>query len=140
MIAVRHADRMHKPTSLDDVMTATVKNRIVVQVAAKDKRALAAKARRLGVSIPELMRRGALAYAVHDGDEELDALADAANAAADRAVGAIVDALTFIAISNKRIAALEVNAAKRLLQQPSGLNTPPPRESTPRASSIQNLC
>ena len=121
-------------------MTATVKNRIVVQVAAKDKRALAAKARRLGVSIPELMRRGALAYAVHDGDEELDALADAANAAADRAVGAIVDALTFIAISNKRIAALEVNAAKRLLQQPSGLNTPPPRESTPRASSIQNLC
>ena len=45
-------------------------------------------------------------------DQELDALADAAKAAADRAGAAIDDALDFITASNKRIAAMEAKAAR----------------------------
>lgn len=45
-----------------------------------------------------------------ESDAELDALADAAKGAADRAGTAIEDALDFIAASNERIAAMEVKA------------------------------
>ena len=45
---------------------------------------------------------------------ELAALADAAKGAADRAGASIDDALDFIAKSNKRIAALQAQHAKRL--------------------------
>jgi hypothetical protein len=86
-------------------MAAAVE-RIVVQATAQEKKAIAAKARRLGLPISELMRRGATAYRA-DADEELGALADAAKAAADRAAAAIESAVTFIEASNKRIAALE---------------------------------
>lgn len=45
-------------------------------------------------------------------DQELGALADAAKDAADRAGAAIDDPMSFIAASNKRIAAMESAAAK----------------------------
>lgn len=45
-------------------------------------------------------------------DEELDALAEIAKDATDRAGEAIDNALVFIAASNKRIAALETKVAK----------------------------
>ena len=85
--------------------------RIVVQTTAKEKRAITAKARKLGLPISELMRRGATAYASAQADEELVALADAAKAAADCASESIDDALAFIDASNKRIAAMEARAA-----------------------------
>jgi hypothetical protein len=86
--------------------------RIVVQVTARDKKAIAAKARKLDIPISELMRRGAFAYELKETGEELAALADAAKAAADRAGIVIDDALDFIAASNKRIAAMEAKGAK----------------------------
>lgn len=86
--------------------------RIVVQATAKEKKAIAAKAKRLGLPISELMRRGAAAYELADADEELGVLADAAKAAAERAGAAIDGALEFVEASNARIAALEV-AARR---------------------------
>jgi hypothetical protein len=92
-------------------MAAAVE-RIVVQATAQEKKAITAKAKRLGLPIPELMRRGATAYESTESDEELGALADAARAAAERASASIDNALEFIEISNKRIAALE-NAGKR---------------------------
>ncbi len=92
-------------------MTAAVE-RIVVQATAKEKKAIAAKAKRLGLPISELMRRGAAAYKLADADEELGALADAAKAAAERAGAAIDSALEFVEASNTRIAALEA-AARR---------------------------
>lgn len=92
-------------------MAAAVE-RIVVQATAQDKKAIAAKAKKLDLPVAELMRRGAFAYASEAMDQELDALADAAKAAAERAGGAIDDALDFIAASNKRIAAMEAKAAR----------------------------
>lgn len=92
---------------------ASAVERIVVQATAQDKRAIAAKAKKLDIPISELMRRGAFAYESSESDEELGLLADAAKGAADRAGAAIDDALDFIEASNNRIAALEAKAAKR---------------------------
>ena len=91
---------------------AAASERIVVQATSQDKKAIAAKARKLDIPISELMRRGAFAYDAGDTDAQLGALADAAKTAADRAGAAIDDALAFIAASNKRIAAMESRAAK----------------------------
>ena len=93
-------------------MAAAVQ-RIVVQTTAQDKKAIAAKAKTLDISISELMRRGAFAYQSSESNAELAALADAAKNAADRAGAAIDDALDFIAASNQRIAAMEAKAAKQ---------------------------
>lgn len=92
-------------------MAAAVE-RIVVQTTAQEKRAIMAKAKKLGLPISELMRRGATAYRVAEADEELGALADVAKSAAERASASIDSALEFIDASNKRIAALETEARR----------------------------
>jgi hypothetical protein len=86
--------------------------RIVVQTTLQEKKAIAAKARKLGLPISELMRRGAAAYAPGEEDEELGALADAATEAAERAGASIDSALEWIEASNKRIAAMEAQARR----------------------------
>jgi hypothetical protein len=86
--------------------------RIVVQATAQEKKAIIAKAKRLGLPISELMRRGANAYESSESDEELGALADAARAAAERANESIDRALAFIEASNARIAALEAKGRR----------------------------
>ncbi len=86
--------------------------RIVVQATAQEKKAIAAKAKRLGLPISELMRRGASAYGSTPSGEELGVLADAAKAAAERAGRSIQHALDFIEASDRRIAALEAKAAR----------------------------
>lgn len=90
-------------------MAAAVE-RIVVQATAQDKQAIAAKAKRLDLPVSELMRRGAFAYEAAEADEEIAVLADAAQAAAERAGAAIDDALDFIEASNRRIAEMEARA------------------------------
>lgn len=85
--------------------------RIVVQATAQDKKSIVAKAKKLALPVSELMRRGAFAYESAEADSEMCALADAAKDAADRAGAAIEDALDFIDASNKRIAAMEREAA-----------------------------
>ncbi|ABM94493.1 hypothetical protein [Methylibium petroleiphilum] len=92
-------------------MAAAVE-RIVVQATSQDKKAIAAKAKRLDLPVSELMRRGAFAYEAKEADQELGVLADAARDAADRAGAAIDDALNFIEASNKRIAAMEAKASR----------------------------
>lgn len=91
---------------------ASAVERIVVQATAQDKRAIAAKARKLDLPVSELMRRGAFAYQAGESDAELAALADAAKGAAERACAAIDESLAFIEQSNKRIAAMESRAAR----------------------------
>lgn len=93
-------------------MAAAVQ-RIVVQATTQDKKAIAAKAKKLDIPISELMRRGAFAYEASDSDEEMGALADAARGAADRAGAAIDDALDYIAASNKRIERMEARASSK---------------------------
>jgi hypothetical protein len=95
-------------------VAAAAVERIVVQATAQDKKAIAAKAKKLELPVSELMRRGAFAYQAAGADAELAALADAAKGAADRAGAAIDDALLFIDASNKRIAAMEAKAAAKV--------------------------
>lgn len=86
--------------------------RIVVNTTARDKKVIAAKAKKLHIPVSELLRRGALAYQPSATDEELAALAEAAKGAADRAGAAIDETLAFIDESNKRIARMEAQAAR----------------------------
>lgn len=92
-------------------MSAAVE-RIVVQATAVEKKAIAVKAKRLGLPMSELMRRGARSYEASSSDEELAVMADAAAGAAERASAAIDDVLAFVEASNRRIAALEARAAR----------------------------
>jgi hypothetical protein len=91
---------------------STAVARIVVQATPQDKKAIAAKARKLELPVSELMRRGAFAYESEASEAELGALADAAKAAAESACASIDETLDFIAASNKRIEAMEAQAAK----------------------------
>lgn len=91
---------------------ATATARIVVQATEQDKRAIAAKAKKLDLPVSELMRRGAFAYESADADAELGALAEAAQGAAQRSAHFIDEALDFIEASNQRIAKMEAQAAK----------------------------
>ncbi len=93
-------------------MTATANERIVVQTTPQEKRAISVKAKKLGLPVSELMRRGAAAYNSAEANEELGVVADAAMAAANRASDAIDEVLAFVEESNKRIAAMEEKAAK----------------------------
>ena len=81
--------------------------RIVVQASAHDKEAITAKARKLALPVSELMRRGAFAYEAGEDSSTIDALADLACAAAERACSRIDDTLAFIAESTRRIEAME---------------------------------
>jgi hypothetical protein len=96
------------------IMAETAVERIVVQATPQQKKAIMLKARKLGLPVAELMRRGATAYepAETDADEELGILADKAKAAADRASVSIDDVLAFVETSNKRIAAMEAEASE----------------------------
>lgn len=93
-------------------MTATAIKRIVVQATPQEKKIITAKAKKLGLPVSELMRRGATAYNSAESDEELGVVADAAMAAANRASDAIDDVLAYVEASNERIAAMEAQAAK----------------------------
>ena len=95
-------------------MAATTIERIVVQATPQEKKAIVLKARKLGLPVAELMRRGATAYEPAEADEELGILADKAKAAADGASDAIDEVLAFVEASNKRIAAMEVKASKNM--------------------------
>jgi len=92
-------------------MAATAIERIVIQATPQEKKAIRAKAKKLGLPVAELMRRGAVAYNSAEAEEELGALADAAMAAANRAANSIDEVVSFVEESNKRIAAMEENAA-----------------------------
>jgi hypothetical protein len=98
---------MSAVTKVNATTAATATARIVVQATPSEKRAIASKAKTLGIPVGELMRRGASAYSPESAQEELAVLADAARAAADRSCAAIDDSLAFIAASNARIARME---------------------------------
>ena len=91
----------------------------MVQTTTRDKKAIAAKAKRLALPVSELMRRGAFAYQSTQADTDLGAVADAAKAAAERAAASIDDALDFIEASNRRIAAMDAKAVGRTRRRAS---------------------
>ena len=93
-------------------MSTAAIERIVVQATPTEKKAISAKAKKLGLPVSELMRRGAASYNSEKEDEEMGALADAAMAAANRASDSIDEVMAFVEASNKRIDAMEAKAAK----------------------------
>lgn len=82
--------------------------RIVVQTTPEEKRAIFERAKELDIPVSELMRRAASSY--EPDDEELVALAEAAEASAKRSMLMLDDTLAYIAQSNTRIAAMEEQA------------------------------
>lgn len=93
-------------------MSTAAIERIVVQATSTEKKAISAKAKKLGLPVSELMRRGAASYNSEKEDEELGVLAGAAMAAANRASDSIDETLAYVDASNKRIAAMEAKAIK----------------------------
>lgn len=88
-------------------MTAAVE-RIVVQTTPLQKQAMVKKARRLNMTVSELMRRGATEYAPAAMD--LVALAEAAQASTERSIVMIDETTRIVAASNVRIATTEAKA------------------------------
>ena len=97
-------------------MTAAVE-RIVVQTTPQEKQAIVKKARRLNMTVSELMRSGATEYAPADTD--LVALAEAAKASAERSIAMIDETTRMVAASNVRIAAMEAKAKAERESKPS---------------------
>lgn len=89
-------------------MNAAVE-RIVVQATPQEKRAIFSKAKRLDMTVSELMRSAAAQYTPADAD--LLALAEAAQASAQRSMALMDDTFARIAASNARIDAMELAAA-----------------------------
>lgn len=88
--------------------TSSAVERIVVQATPKEKRAIVAKARRLNMSISDLMRRGADEFTPASAD--LLALAEVAEASALRSIAMIDETTRLVDESNARIAAMEAKA------------------------------
>lgn len=85
---------------------ATATERIVVQVTAAQKKAITGTAKRLGLNVSELMRQSAEGFTPSGDEQEILALVDRVNASTKEANDALDDALSFVAQSNKRIAAM----------------------------------
>lgn len=85
---------------------AAATERIVVQVTAVQKRAIAQTAKRLGLNVSELMRQAAQGFTPSEDEQDILALVERVNVSTKEANEALDDALSFIAESNKRIAAM----------------------------------
>ena len=85
---------------------ATATERIVVQVTPVEKRAIASTAKRLGLNVSELMRQAAQGFTPSEDEQEINSLIARVNASTKEASNALDDALSFVAESNKRIAAM----------------------------------
>ena len=113
VVYVHTLSMYHMGSQSEGIMAEAAIKRIVVQATPQEKRAISAKAKKLGLPVSELMRRGATAYQSAESEDELGAVADAAKAAATRASDAIDVMLMFVEASNKRIAAMEARAGKK---------------------------
>ena len=88
-------------------MSTAAIERIVVQTTPADKRAISKKAKLVGFTVSELMRRAAAAYSPSEDPELLDQLALEATQSADRACAAMDDAIAFVHAADAARAANE---------------------------------
>jgi hypothetical protein len=82
------------------------RKRIVVQVTPVEKRAIASTAKRLGHNVSELMCEAVQGITTSDDEEIINALIRHVNVSTPEANDALDDALSFVAESNKPIAAM----------------------------------
>ncbi|CBJ44348.1 hypothetical protein LBW59_00355 [Ralstonia solanacearum] len=86
-------------------MAATTE-RIVVRVTTAQKRAIVSTAKRLGLNVSELMRQAIQDFTPPEDEREINAMIERVNASTKEASNALDDALSFVAESSKRIAAM----------------------------------
>ena len=89
--------------------------RIPVLVSRQEKVAISRKAKAAGLSMGELLRRGAKAYRSSSPDDErlMLGLIDRMNETTEEASKAIEGLLAYVGASNRRIAAMERSVRKR---------------------------
>ena len=84
----------------------TAAERIAVRVTKARKRAISRSAQRLGLTMSEFMRRAALEFIQSNDAKDLSALCERVEASTREAGDALDQALSFVAESNRRIAAM----------------------------------
>jgi hypothetical protein len=89
----------------------TASERIPVLVTAAEKGQIAQMAKDAGLSMGELLRRGALSFRSVEDDKLLEGMIYQMNKTTAQASAAIDEALAFVEASNKRIAQMELKAA-----------------------------
>jgi hypothetical protein len=85
---------------------AAATKRIFVGVTPAQKRAIASTAKRLGLNASGLMWKAVQGITPSDDEENINALIQHVNASTKEASVALDDALSFVAASNERIAAM----------------------------------
>lgn len=88
-------------------MMATATERVPVLMTPEEKKRIVSKAKNIGITTAEYMRRAAEGYQPDNNDRALEAMIEEMNRASASAEKAIDEALGFVAESNKRIARLE---------------------------------
>ncbi len=86
---------------------ATATERIPVLVTSAEKGQIAKMAKAAGLSMGEFLRRAAASFRPPEDDKLLEGMIDQMNKTTTQANSAIDEALSFVAASNKRIAAME---------------------------------
>lgn len=93
---------------------AAATERVPVLMTPAEKKRVVAKAKKIGLTTGEYMRRAAEGYRSANDDKALEAMIEEMNKATRSAEMAIDDALAFVEASNKRIAKMEADAKSRL--------------------------
>jgi len=89
---------------------ATATERVPVLVTPQEKKQFASKAKKFGISVGEMMRKGAAIYNPNEDEKMLEAMINQMNQATENAERSIDDALLFVEASNKRIKKMEAAA------------------------------
>ena len=92
---------------------ATATERVPVLMTPAEKKHVVSKAKEIGVTTAEFMRRAASGYQPENDDRALEAMIDEMNRASENAGKAIDDALSFVTKSNNRIARMESKVKTR---------------------------
>ena len=92
---------------------ATATEPVPVLMTPEEKKRIVSKAKNIGITTPEYMRRAAEDYQPDNNDRALEAMIDELNRASTSAENAIDEALGFVAESNKRIVRLESKVKTR---------------------------
>lgn len=86
---------------------ATARERITVYVTRQEKREIAAKANKAGISMGELLRRAALSYEPAEDEEMLEGIIEQLRDTAEQTCASIDSVLALVEASSKRIDAME---------------------------------
>jgi hypothetical protein len=96
-----------------EIKMATATERVPVLMTPAEKKFVVSRAKKIGITTGEYMRRAAEGYQPDTDNQALEAMIDEMNRASENAEKAIDDALEFIAKSNRRITRMEAKVKNR---------------------------